>query len=206
MKESYVYPEGFRYPEKELKSKRAGKSNLENLYQSLILMPVFLDELQPFSQSALCISAACIVLTLRYLLWEKKQELCSFPVTAEMASRWNTMEPTMLCRALQNSLRRLPPRLTNGKDKGTMVLTTAKRLYGSLALFYPGMIEKIASIFDGDFYVDFSNLHELLLFPAKECSALKMRMRTERSSPEPGTEPRHRLYRYLKKKDMFMEV
>jgi len=52
-------------------------------------------------------------------------------------------------------------------DGGFCCLTTEDRVFGAAALFLPGIKERIAEIFDADYYVLPSSVHEVLVLPDK---------------------------------------
>ena len=40
------------------------------------------------------------------------------------------------------------------------MVTTTRQLNGAIAMFYPGVKERLAELFDGSFYIAFTSLHE----------------------------------------------
>lgn len=46
-------------------------------------------------------------------------------------------------------------------------LTTARRVNGAIAIFYPGVKERLAALFQGDYYVAFTNVNEVILHPVR---------------------------------------
>ena len=53
-----------------------------------------------------------------------------------------------------------------GECPSALVLTTRGMLNGAAALFYPGVMEKLAAYAGGDYYVLPSSIHELIILPA----------------------------------------
>lgn len=46
-------------------------------------------------------------------------------------------------------------------------LTTTRGINGAIALFYPGVQERLAELMDGDFLAGFTSIHEVMLHPVK---------------------------------------
>lgn len=53
-------------------------------------------------------------------------------------------------------------------------LTTTKSLNGAIAIFYPGVCERLAELF-GDFYIGFTSIHEAIIHPAEHQSPVCMK-------------------------------
>jgi hypothetical protein len=45
------------------------------------------------------------------------------------------------------------------------MITTTKQVNGAIALFYPGVLEKLSEIAGGNFYVSFTSMHEAHIHP-----------------------------------------
>ncbi len=63
----------------------------------------------------------------------------------------------------------------NRKDKWEGIrgyrLTTAKQINGALAVFYPGVRERLAEIMGGDYFIGFTSIHEAVIHPV-DCKKL----------------------------------
>ncbi len=46
-------------------------------------------------------------------------------------------------------------------------LTTTRGLNGAIAFFYPGVKERLAELFGGDYYVGFTSIHEAVIHPVR---------------------------------------
>ena len=66
-----------------------------------------------------------------------------------------------------NLLKSKSKRAPAGAGPG-FVLTNSKLYWGAGALFYPGVIERIHELLDGDFYVLPSSVHELIIMPVED--------------------------------------
>ena len=93
---------------------------------------------------------------------------------------WNISVEELEQVALENTPQMLPPTfktldefIGNLKceqvlEKGNhYILTNEMNFYGAGALLYPGMIEKIATYLQSDFYVIPSNVNDVLIWPKK---------------------------------------
>ena len=54
-------------------------------------------------------------------------------------------------------------------------LTTTKNINGAVALFYPGVLKRLAQLMGGDYFVGFTSIHEAIIHPAKRQSPENMR-------------------------------
>ena len=53
-------------------------------------------------------------------------------------------------------------------------LTTSKSINGAIAIFYPGVKERLGELF-GDYYVGFTSIHEAVIHPVARQSPLCMK-------------------------------
>ncbi len=53
------------------------------------------------------------------------------------------------------------------KDKSIIAptITTVKKKNGAIAMFYPGVLEKLAEICGGSYYVSFTSIHDVRIHP-----------------------------------------
>lgn len=114
--------------------------------------------------------------------------LMRLPITKELAKGYGYNEEEILSVALHNTMKRFEPCLLSllriscdkgrrdfsharlyskdfvfEKDDGLYVLTNQECFFGATVLFYPELIEKLAEVFEEDFYVIPSSLHETIL-------------------------------------------
>lgn len=54
-------------------------------------------------------------------------------------------------------------------------LTTTRTMNGAVALFYPGVQERLAQLMGGDYHVGFTSIHEAILHPVNRQSPENMR-------------------------------
>ena len=48
-------------------------------------------------------------------------------------------------------------------------LSTDKRTNGAVAVFLPGVAQKLSEILDDDFYIVFTSIHEAMIHPKSKC-------------------------------------
>ena len=80
---------------------------------------------------------------------------------------------------------------------GTIVTTTSK-INGAIAMFYPGVLEKIAELVKGSFYVVFTSIHEARIYLERTSSQTTIRKSFKRflKMVHPGDIVTRRVFRY----------
>lgn len=53
-------------------------------------------------------------------------------------------------------------------------LTTAKKINGAVAIFYPGVAERFANVLDSDLYLVFTSVHEVMIHKADDVDAVDL--------------------------------
>ena len=125
-----------------------------------------------------------IAVVLYAKLYDDYRGLGAMKIPQELLSDWNVAEDVLLEEALINTYIYAQPRLyTNLWDtlktpvsKGAFMsvasdiesiekfqvplVTTTKKMNGAIAMFYPGVKEKIAKLFGGSYYIAFTSIHE----------------------------------------------
>lgn len=115
--------------------------------------------------------------------------LNTFKIPRELAEGWGTDIDKVFDQAMLNTHLSAMPRvytnisdaLSHPSDKGKFMspdsdvealsnipgsapmLTTTKRVNGAVAMFYPGVQEKISELFGGSYYAAFTSIHEVML-------------------------------------------
>lgn len=131
-----------------------------------------------------------IVLVLYLTVYEGDQGLGTIRVPRPVAEGWKLPRKCVWEEALRNTCEQAPPRLYvnpidcvgGSLEKGdfmsensgiqridpeeTPLLTTTKRVNGAIAMFYPGVKERLALLTGGSFYVAFTSIHEACVHPA----------------------------------------
>ncbi len=130
-----------------------------------------------------------IVLVLYMLLSDEnigeRHNVMSTKIPNSMVKNWGLPEDEVWNNAMTNTYIMAPPRMfLNSMDlykpsydkgafmalnttikslKATQVptITTTKQMNGAIAMFYPGVKERIAELFGGDYYIAFTSIHDV---------------------------------------------
>lgn len=90
-------------------------------------------------------------------------------VTDKMLSLWKISAEELNKVALANTAKLYPPKIgilpIGAATNVTLGLTTVNELNGAVALFYPGMAEKLSGYMGGSYFVIPSSVHELIILP-----------------------------------------
>lgn len=88
------------------------------------------------------------------------------------------------------------------------ILTTTKRVNGAIALFYPGVKERLAEMLEGDYYVGFTSIHEAVIHPVGQKVLREMKEGIQRTNIcfAPQEMLSNRVYRYSCKRKELIEV
>lgn len=87
-------------------------------------------------------------------------------------------------------------------------LTTTKRVNGAIAVFYPGVKERLAELFGGDYYVGFTSVHEAVIHPVlyKKLSDMKAAIHHNNALLNPADVLSNQVFRYVQVKGELVEV
>jgi len=87
-------------------------------------------------------------------------------------------------------------------------LTTTKHFNGAIALFYPGVKERLAELLGGDFYVAFTSVHEASIFPVRQKLLSDVRGELEQNNAllDARSFLTGRVYRYVQIRRELMEA
>lgn len=87
-------------------------------------------------------------------------------------------------------------------------LTTTRRLGGAIALFYPGVKERLANLLNGDYYVVFTSVHEAQVFPVRHKALSDVRAQLEHKNAllESRSFLSGRVWRYVSIRGELMEA
>lgn len=87
-------------------------------------------------------------------------------------------------------------------------LTTTRQMNGALAIFYPGVQERIAEILGGDFFVGFTSVHEAVIHPVayKNLNDMKEAIQHVNAVFDEQDMLTNRVYRYSCKRKQLLEV
>ncbi len=87
-------------------------------------------------------------------------------------------------------------------------LTTTKYTNGALAIFYPGVKERLAKALDGDYYIGFTSVHEAVIHPVRhkclsDMKAAILHINAVMDGRETLT---NRVYQYCRSRESLVEV
>lgn len=69
---------------------------------------------------------------------------------------------------------------------GTILLSTSKAANGALAIFYPGVREKLHQLLGDDFYVVFMNVNDVMIVPKNQQALARLFLRSAKSGNDMG--------------------
>lgn len=179
-----------------------------------------------------------MAMVLYAVIYDMEPDFMSMKITRGMLEEWHVSDKEALTNALLNTCAKMPPRLCLNTDircrcgrmEGQLAagelscadihpedgeegmrgyrLTTTRMLNGAVAFFYPGMKELLADIFQGDYYVGFTNIHEAVLHPVqhKVLGEMKAAIQHANAVFDQREVLTNRVYRYCTVKEALVEV
>jgi len=126
---------------------------------------------------------ADIALVVYVILYDNVFGVGSAKLPKSTMENWGKKSSEIFEEAFENTMKVMPPRLyenlweamENNPETGRFMddepvlrmarksiplVKTTKNLNGAIAMFYPGVKERIAEMFDGSYYVTFTSIHE----------------------------------------------
>lgn len=118
---------------------------------------------------------------------DNRENLISTKILKSMVEKWRKTETDIFNEALENTYRATPPRIykwegvlcdesyagesfMNDEDVCDLdksfsgnILSTTRKTNGAVAVFLPGVAEKISELLDSDFYMVFTSIHEVMI-------------------------------------------
>lgn len=87
-------------------------------------------------------------------------------------------------------------------------VTTVNGQNGAVALFYPGVRERLSALLDGDYYVGFTSVNEAVVYPARHKALRELKAAIQRTNIlyERNEVLSHRVYRYSCSRKELIEV
>ncbi|MDE7253014.1 MAG: hypothetical protein K2O32_08750 [Acetatifactor sp.] len=149
-----------------------------------------------------------IALVLYLLVGDETEEIGHLRVNREMANQWNIPDEILLTNAMLHTYLALPPKLYQRNDIRGYRLTNADGVDGALAFFYPGMKERLADLLEGDYYVGFLNVNEVVVCPVrrKVLGELKSAVSYANTLLDERKKLTNRIYRYSSSYGRLIEV
>lgn len=164
--------------------------NIDNynvIKDRLIIRPINYTDNRYELKNAVYKKIGDIALVLYLVLYSEKSDFGTMKIDQKFLEKWQKNADEVWNAALINTNIFAPPRLflnpmdtedapynkgafmayePDVKKLGAMtvpILTTVKQLNGAIALFYPGVQEKIAELYGGSYYVAFTSIHDVRL-------------------------------------------
>lgn len=128
-----------------------------------------------------------IVFTVYAIVDENEFGIVSTKVLKSMVKKWDKNEDDIFNEAIKNTYYLTPPRIYKwegvlcdesyagesfmndedicdlDKSFGGNILSTTRKTNGAVAVFLPGVAEKIAELLDSDFYMVFTSIYEVMI-------------------------------------------
>lgn len=128
-----------------------------------------------------------IVFTVYAIVDENEFGIVSTKVLKSMVKKWDKNEDDIFNEAIKNTYYLTPPRIykwegvlcdesyagesfMNDEDICDLdksfsgnILSTTRKMNGAVAVFLPGVAERIAELLDSDFYMVFTSIHEVMI-------------------------------------------
>lgn len=167
-------------------------SSYKNIKDRLIIRPLNYNNNSVELKNTVYTLCGDIALVLYAIVIDDREKdiLSTVKIPVDIANDWNVDIDMIMEEAMVNTNSISMPRMytsiadavNNPSDKGIFMadnsdvkylddkakngspmVTTTKRLNGAVAMFYPGVQEKISELVEGDYYVAFTSIHEAMI-------------------------------------------
>ena len=185
----------------EIKNKNFDGSIVENIHyydlakENLIIRAVNYDKSSENIKESIYKRIGDVALVIYAAVGEDKNSFMSFKVPKQLLDDWKVTEETVWECAMNNTMTKAPLRIYSEakgalrkKDVSSLIetddikpikvdkrfglmITTAKELNGAIAFFYPGVMDKLAKLVGGNYYIAFTGIHEVHIHPEKTTDA-----------------------------------
>ena len=115
-----------------------------------------------------------------YAVIDDKESLHTVKIPYDIFKKWNLDKKIVFTAAMDSTKKSAEARIytdlrsINGdgmdindnvilESNTILMITTTRKTNGAIAMFYPGVKEKIAEMFDDSFYVAFTSIHEAMI-------------------------------------------
>ena len=165
----------------------------EGVRESLILRPLNYNHYAQLLEHHVYRLIGDIALVLYMLLGDKDNRLTTSKILRDEVEKWGVSPDQILDEALVNTARLFPPcvydkrigqennLLTEEYAKenislfhGLILVSTFRTTNGAVALFYPGVIDKLMKVMGGPFEAVFMNINDIMIFQCGDERAIKM--------------------------------
>ena len=200
--------------------------------ERLILRPLYLEHVTSQGNQFVYQKEGDIALVLYVTLLDDSTGLASMKIPKGIFECWQKSKEEVMQEALSNTFRNNVPRILRRVEdclnpaylgeafmnaeqevrflerNSVPVVTTTKKLNGAMAMFYPGVKEKLAELFGDSYYVVFTSIHEARLHCKGTVPVERMRWslkEVNRTFPE-DEKLTEKIYFYDKDRNRFEEV
>lgn len=200
--------------------------------ERLILRPLYLQYVISQGEQFVYRKEGDIALVLYVALLDDSTGLASMKIPKVIFECWQKSREEVMQEALSNTFRNNVPRIFRRVEEclnpaypgeafmnagqevrflernSAPVVTTTKKLNGAMAMFYPGVKEKLAELFGDSYYVVFTSIHEARIHCKGTVSVERMRwslQEVNRTFPE-DEKLTEKIYFYDKDKKQFEDV
>lgn len=171
-----------------------------------------------------------IALTVCAIVDDNREDLISTKILKFMVKKWGKTETDIFNEALENTYRATPPRIYKleemifnreytgdsfmescdedviSKDAMGNGLSTTIKTNGAVAVFLPGVAERLAELLNSDFYMVFISIHEVMIHNAKKVDPedLKLVLRDTLREVTPSSDYlTEKIYKYNRRTHKF---
>jgi hypothetical protein len=165
-------------------------NDYEKIKKELFIRLVNVQRNKSDLEDAVCRVLGDIAMVLYVKMGEMEHYMTSMKIKRHMIKNWNREEDEIFKEALLNTYFISPPRIYcwekmifdpryDGenfmniladypirKDAIGNCLSTVRRTNGAVAVFLPGVAERLANLFQGSFYLVFTSIHEVMIHNA----------------------------------------
>lgn len=149
-----------------------------------------------------------LLITYRYVADINDEKIGTSLITNEMVESWGVDESTLYNKALENTVKLFPEQIESldhmirslleetginemdgpVENTGMYVITNQMKINGATVILYPGIQEKIAELFHGNYFILPSSTHEILAVAADQSKSSELKeivMSVNRSTLSP---------------------
>ena len=194
-------------------------TDYEKIREQLILRPLNYNLHISDLKNCVYMNVGDFVLVLYQLLGDTDHSRVTSKVYMEDLKRWDKFGDidTVMQNALENTMRLYPPSIYSQKAKdevnfmegeftraditimNSIVLSALGATNGAVALFYPGVIEKMMKIMGGSFLAVFMNVNDIMIFGHNEAQKAELFAENAKKSGRMGEMLSGKVYQCDKK-------
>lgn len=186
--------------------------NYEMIKDSLFIRPINFHRNEKALDGMVYHTVGDIALTLCAKICETENDVMSAKISRKSVEKWGVLVEKVFNEALHNTYEMAPPRIYRweklsynseydgenfmdlltgyeiNKEAVGNCLSTTKRVNGAVAVFLPGVAERLATLLGSDFYLVFTSIHEVMIHSDKKVDpkdlAAILKATMEEATPE----------------------